>query len=70
VGGRGCGHNRERAVSARHAQHVGPARRGVGRKGVEVVARPQDDRLDPPFKSGLDKPGPPGPAAAGGRIDE
>ena len=70
MGGCGGRHDRQRSVSARHAEYVGPARRSLGCEGAEVVARPQDDRLDPPFTSRLDKPGPSSPAAAGLQIDE
>ena len=70
MGGCGGRHDRQRPVSARHAQHVGPTRCSLACEGAEVIVRPQDDRLDPPFTSRLDKPGPSSPAAAGVRVDE
>ena len=41
MGGCGGRHDRQRSVSARHAEYVGPARRSFGCEGAKVVARPQ-----------------------------
>ncbi len=70
VGARGGRHDRQRSVSAGHAEHVGAARGSVSCEGAEVIVRFEDDRLDLPFTSRLDKPRLSGPATAGSRIDE
>jgi membrane-associated phospholipid phosphatase len=70
VGGRGGRHDRQRSVSARHTEHVGAAGRRLRGERAEVIARLEDDRVDPPFTRRLDKPRPSSPATAGPRIDE
>ena len=70
MGRRGGRHYRQRSISAGHAEQVGATCRRLGGEGAEFVTRLEDDRLDPPFPSGLDKPSPTSPTTTGPRIDE
>ena len=63
-------HDRQRSVSAGHAEHVGAVGRRFVGEGAEVIARLEDDRLDVPFTGRFGKPRASGPSAAGPRVDE
>jgi hypothetical protein len=68
--GRCRGHDRERPVAASHAQRVRAARRGFAGQFCQILARGQDDGLDPPFARAFGNPGACGFPAARPRVDE
>jgi hypothetical protein len=64
------GHDRQRPVAAGHPQRIRAGRHGFPGQRVQVLARGEDDGLDPLFARPLGDPGVCGLAATRPRVDE
>jgi hypothetical protein len=64
VRSRHCGYDRQRPVATGHPERIRAGRHGFTGQRVQVLARGEDDSLDPPFPCSLGKPGARGLAVA------
>jgi hypothetical protein len=70
VRGSGRGYDRQRPVAAGHPERVRAVRHGSMGQRRQILARGEDDNLDPLFARPFGNPRACGPAIARPRVDE